>query len=167
MGKGASKSSNEGDANVQITNLLENHQQFHEENALKLWLILVMVGIQTVIMVYNIIKKNTRKNALKAAKSIAVLEKVWVRNQVQWIKINILNHSIKINWTIVTRSSKVNKIIFKLCGKSESRDTRKSRGAVNWKRKLIIHGRTGNLEPPQQRANRQHGAAPTKMRTYS
>lgn len=76
MGKTASKSSNEGDANVQITNMLENHEAYHEDHQFKLWLILVMVSLHTVIAVYKMMKKYHRKNAIKAAKSVADLQRV-------------------------------------------------------------------------------------------
>lgn len=74
MGKGGSKIKTTGDSTVEVNNVLEQHQTYHEEHEFKLWLILVLVTVQVVFLVYKQIKKNNKKNAMKAAKSIANLQ---------------------------------------------------------------------------------------------
>lgn len=69
MGKNGSKIKNTGDSTVEV-----NNKTFHEEHAFKLWLILVLVSIQVIFLVYNQIKKMKKRNAMKAAKSIANLQ---------------------------------------------------------------------------------------------
>ena len=74
MGKNGSKIKTTGDSTVEVNNVLEQHQTFHEEHAFKLWLILVLVSIQVIFLAYNQIKTMNRRNAMKAAKSIANLQ---------------------------------------------------------------------------------------------
>lgn len=77
MGKNGSKPKiTTSGTDVEINNILEQHQDLHESHELKLWLILVLVAIQVTVLCYKELKRLSRQNAIKAAKSVGRLENV-------------------------------------------------------------------------------------------
>lgn len=77
MGKSSSKPKiTTSGTNVEINTILEQHQELHENHEFKLWLILVLVAIQVIVLCYKELKLQSRRNALKAAKSVANIENV-------------------------------------------------------------------------------------------
>lgn len=78
MGKGASKPSASvtGDKDLTIINNQEIHSDFHEDHALKLNIILVLVTIQLVFVIYKIWHKRIQKKTILKVKSMADLDKV-------------------------------------------------------------------------------------------
>lgn len=78
MGKSASKpsASVSGDKDLTIINNQEIHRDFHEDHALKLNIILVLVTIQLVFVIYKIWYKRIQKKTILRVKSMADLDKV-------------------------------------------------------------------------------------------
>ena len=77
MGKTQSRSAqNTGDAQVSVINTLEAHSEAHEGHELKLWLILSLVALQTILMSYKYYIKSANKRAMKAARSIAGINNI-------------------------------------------------------------------------------------------
>lgn len=77
MGKSSSKSvKNTGDPQVVVLNQLEAHAEMHESHEFKLTLILIIVALQMVIQAYILWKKQSRRQAMKAAKSVVELQRV-------------------------------------------------------------------------------------------
>lgn len=77
MGKSSSKPKiTTSGTNVEINNILEQHQELHENHEFKLWLILALVTVQVVVLCYKELKQQSRKNAIKAAQSVANLQNV-------------------------------------------------------------------------------------------
>ena len=60
-----------GDPQVQILNKLVIHEEIQTQHELKLNIILALVAIQLIITLYRLYKEHSRKQALKAAKSVA------------------------------------------------------------------------------------------------
>lgn len=78
MGKSNSKIvNNSGDPQNVIINQLEEHSEHHTAHDLKLTVILVAVVLQFLLICYLLLKKHSRKQALKAARSVAQLQHVW------------------------------------------------------------------------------------------
>lgn len=74
MGKTQSKKAQiSGDPQVAVLNQLEIHEELHTQHEFKLSLILVLVTIHLLITLFRLYKGHTRKQALKAAKSVADL----------------------------------------------------------------------------------------------
>lgn len=74
MGTTESKNTeNKGDPQVQVLNRLEVHESLHQKNDIKLNIILILVVLQLLIMFYRMYKEHSRKQALKAAKSVSAL----------------------------------------------------------------------------------------------
>lgn len=77
MGKTQSKKVQvSGDPQVQILNQLDIHEELHNQHDLKLDIILVIVCIQLLITLYKLHKEHNRKQALKAAKTVADLTSI-------------------------------------------------------------------------------------------
>lgn len=77
MGKSNSKNSvNSENPQVQILNQLESHEELHIQHDLKLTIILVIVAVQISITLYRLYKEHAKTQALKAAKSLADIDKV-------------------------------------------------------------------------------------------
>lgn len=77
IGKPNSKTvNNRGDPQTIIINQLEEHTEWHASHELKLTVILVAVVFQFLITCYLLWKKQSRKQALKAARSVAQLQHV-------------------------------------------------------------------------------------------
>lgn len=80
MGKGPSKNSvdvNSENPQIEILNqLVESHAQGREQHDQKITIILVIVALQLSITVYKLYKSHTKVQAIKAAKSIADIERV-------------------------------------------------------------------------------------------
>lgn len=77
MGKSNSKSvSNTGDPQVVVLNQLEAHAEMHDSHDIKLTIILVIVSVQLVAQAYILWRKHSRRQALRAAKSVLELQKV-------------------------------------------------------------------------------------------
>lgn len=75
MGKSNSKTvENSGDPQVIILNQLEAHAEMHVSHEQKLIVIMIVVILQFAMTLYVIYRKHTRKEALKAAKSMATLQ---------------------------------------------------------------------------------------------
>lgn len=76
MGKSNSKNSvNSENPQVQILNQLESHEELHIQNDLKVTIILVIVVFQLFITLYRLYE-HTKTQALKAAKSLADIDRV-------------------------------------------------------------------------------------------
>lgn len=73
---------NSGDPQVQILNQLNSHEERHAEHEVKLNIIIVIVMLQLLITIYRIYKKNARVQALKAAKSVADISRIWSASSV-------------------------------------------------------------------------------------
>lgn len=74
MGNDKSKEShNSGDPQVQVLNTLEIHAEQHKQHEFKLTIILVIVSVQLLLTMYKLYKEHTRKQALKAAKTLSDL----------------------------------------------------------------------------------------------
>ena len=77
MGKTQSRSAqNTGDAQVNVINTLEAHSGAHVGHELKLWLILSLVVLQTILTSYKYYTKSANKRAMKAARSIAGIHNI-------------------------------------------------------------------------------------------
>lgn len=77
MGKSNSKNSITSDnPQVQVLNQLEWHEEQHNEHDFKITIILVLVAIQLSITIYRLYKDHTKVQALKAAKSLAHIDRV-------------------------------------------------------------------------------------------
>ena len=77
MGKQNSKPATiSGDPQVAIINQLEQHSEAHTDHDVKLTIILALVGLLLVVKVYQCYKKHVARQALIAAKSVAVLNTV-------------------------------------------------------------------------------------------
>lgn len=76
MGKPNSKNENNSDNLITVVQNQENHSQDHEQQTLILWLILVAVLFQLAFTLYAAYTKRERKNALRAARSIAAIDAV-------------------------------------------------------------------------------------------
>lgn len=77
MGKPQSKvSQNTGDPQVQVLNQLELHEEYHASHDMKLTIILVVVCAQLAIAIYRMYQKHSKKQAVKAAKSIANIKNI-------------------------------------------------------------------------------------------
>lgn len=77
MGNSKSKNSvNSENPQVQILNQLEMHEELHAQNDLKVTIILVIVVFQLFLTLYRLYKEHTKTQALKAAKSLADIDKV-------------------------------------------------------------------------------------------
>lgn len=75
MGNIKSKTShNSGDPQVQILNSLDVHEEYHAQHDFKINVLLAIVCFHLAITLYRTYKENTKKQALKAAKSIANIE---------------------------------------------------------------------------------------------
>lgn len=74
MGKTQSKKVQvSGDPQVQILNQLEIHEEIQTQHELKLNIILALVAIHLLITLYKLYKEHSRRQAIKAAKSVADL----------------------------------------------------------------------------------------------
>lgn len=74
MGKTQSKKVQvSGDPQVQILNQLEIHEEVQIQHELKLNIILTLVAIHLLITLYKLYKEHQRRQAIKAAKSVAEL----------------------------------------------------------------------------------------------
>lgn len=74
MGHTESKTAdNSGDANVQIVNRLDAHTDAFETHQFILWVILALVALQLTITLYQLYVKREKRNALKAAHTVAQL----------------------------------------------------------------------------------------------
>ena len=72
MGSTKSKSTQvSGDPQVQILNHLESNSEAHVDHDVKLTVILVLVAFQLALQVFQLYKRYTRTQALKAARSVA------------------------------------------------------------------------------------------------
>lgn len=67
------KVANNGDHQTQVINHLESHTEILDQTEIKLWLILIVVCAQLLLLVYKMHKKQSRRQALKAAKSVAAV----------------------------------------------------------------------------------------------
>lgn len=67
---------NKGDKDTTIINNQEMHTEMHEDNAFKLWLILILVCIQLLLALYKYLQKRTKKRTINRMKSIADLGSV-------------------------------------------------------------------------------------------
>ena len=77
MGKSNSKNyKNTGDAQVDVLNKLEVHEEYHQENDTKLTLILIAVCVILALMVYQLYQRHAKKQAMKIARSVASLQQV-------------------------------------------------------------------------------------------
>ena len=77
MGKSSSKHyKNTGDAQVDVLNKLEVHEDFHTENNIKVTVIMITVLILLVIVLYQAYRKYTRGQTLRMARSIVALQQV-------------------------------------------------------------------------------------------
>ena len=77
MGKSNSKTfKNTGDAQVDVLNKLEVHEEYHQDHDVKILLILVAVYIMLAIMLYQLYKRHASTQTLKIAKSVAALQQV-------------------------------------------------------------------------------------------
>ena len=77
MGNSKSKTSQvSGDPQVQVLNHLEVNEEHQVDHELKLTIILVVVLIQLIIMICKTYTKYSRKQALKAARSIAAIQNI-------------------------------------------------------------------------------------------
>lgn len=75
MGNNKSKTTqNSGDPQVQILNELAIHEEYHADHDFKLNVILALVGLQLAVMFYQLYKIHTKKQAMKAAKSVANIQ---------------------------------------------------------------------------------------------
>lgn len=75
MGKHQSKQHNEN-GDLHLTTVVRNqqtHDEYHVQQTLLLWSILIVVVIHLAIVLYGLHKKREQRVALKAAKSIAAL----------------------------------------------------------------------------------------------
>lgn len=79
MGKTNSKvSQNTGDPQVQILNQLSVNGELHEAHEEKLLYILIIVSVHLAFTVYNMYKLYTKKQALKAAKTVADFREIQI-----------------------------------------------------------------------------------------
>lgn len=78
MGKSNSKSEviHNADPQIRIINNQELHSDDHEEQAIKLNIILVIVAIQLILVAYKMWHKRVQRKTLSKMKSIADLDKV-------------------------------------------------------------------------------------------
>lgn len=67
------KVANNGDHQTQVINHLESHTEILDQTELKLWLIIIVVCAQLLLLVYKMHKKQSHRQALKAAKSVAAV----------------------------------------------------------------------------------------------
>ena len=75
MGKSNSKHfKNTGDAQVDVLNKLEIHEDYHSENSIKITVIMIIVVLLLVIVLYELYRKHTRRRSLKVAKSVVALQ---------------------------------------------------------------------------------------------
>lgn len=75
MGNNKSKTAlNSGDPQVQILNELAIHEEYHADHEFKLNIILALVGLQLAVMFYQLYKLHTKRQAMKAARSIANMQ---------------------------------------------------------------------------------------------
>ena len=78
MGKSYSRSvENKGDAQVNVYNALEAHSEAHEGHELKLWTIIVLLGILFAISLHREYTRRVKKRAIVTARSVAWLDEVW------------------------------------------------------------------------------------------
>lgn len=76
MGKPQSKVIENGDAQVTVIQNQEIHSIEHGQQFIILWVILVAVLMQLAFTLHGAYKKLEKRNALKAARSIAALDTV-------------------------------------------------------------------------------------------
>lgn len=78
MGKTNSKSDvvHNADPQIRIVNNQEIHSEFHEEHAIKLNIVLVVVSAQLILVVYKMWRRRVQQKAIRKIKSIAELDKV-------------------------------------------------------------------------------------------
>lgn len=77
MGKPNSKNVvNSENPQVQILNQLDWHEELHMQQDLKMTIVLVIVGLQLTITIYKLYKEHSKTQALKAAKSVADIDRV-------------------------------------------------------------------------------------------
>ena len=77
MGSTKSKTSQiSGDPQVQILNYLETSSEAHVDHDVKLTVILVLVALQLALHIFQLYKRYTRTQALKAARSVASVRHV-------------------------------------------------------------------------------------------
>ena len=77
MGKSYSRNvENEGNPQVSIINALEEHGNYHNEHELKLWAIIVMLGILLGINMHTLYASRRRKQAVRSARSLARVDDV-------------------------------------------------------------------------------------------
>ena len=57
-------------------NQLEVHEEYHAQHDLKITILLVIVCIQLAITLYQLYKVHAKRQAIKAAKSVANLQQV-------------------------------------------------------------------------------------------
>ena len=77
MGKSNSKSfKNTGDAQVDIVNKLEVHEDYHVDNSIKINIILIVVILLLIVALYQWYRKHTRAQVMRVAKSVMTLQQV-------------------------------------------------------------------------------------------
>ena len=77
MGKTQSKSvKTSGDPQVNVLNALDFHSEWHEGHNYKLDIILAITLTHMLISMWTIYKSHARKQAIKAAKSVAELRTI-------------------------------------------------------------------------------------------
>lgn len=76
MGKSVSKSENQGENLITVIQNQVSHGQDHEQQTAILWLILSIVLVQLMLTLHAAYKKRERRNAIKAARSVANINAV-------------------------------------------------------------------------------------------
>ena len=78
MGKTSSKSNvvHNADPQIRIEYKQELHSEYHEDHAVKINILLVLVGLNLVIVIYQIWHKRVQRKVAKKVQSIANLDKV-------------------------------------------------------------------------------------------
>lgn len=74
--KSSPRVENNGDKDTTIINNQEMHTEMHEDNAFKLWLILILVCLQLLLALYKYLQKRTKRRTLQRIKSIAAVDQV-------------------------------------------------------------------------------------------